>query len=474
MKKLSNNTVYMNIKPIALALIAAGILSACGGGGGGSSTNTGGISTPPPSDGGGSNPPPGGGTNPPPGGGSTPDTAMTMSCVDGTEYQCSGGTVIKTDNGVMLTRSGVQVFGISTSDVPLNAATQANRPPNVDSSVPSGFALPSFSPEPINGVAEVRIAKDAATKAVTRVGLLLDDYGLSWNGTAKRPQIVEAFLTTKGRVELDPTTKALVFKDLPTGAQFFDFNRQTKTGTQGNYANNTFTPDAEGISNNLKGTWRTADGTEDDYASVGRLHEDGDIDIPAAAVPATGTKGYRDFVNVGYEFVNLSSWTSQDTVYIADWLTVSRIEHNKERRGYVAFGNVTEPGAVPATGTATYTGKVYGLYGLASSTQIDPDPFEARATIEVNYETGAVQIRVEGTPAQVPAFTGTASRGAITVNGADTSAPNYFTGTVAASGFAGGLSGRYFGASAKEVGGTFQMQGPSGVTIIGGFIGRKP
>jgi len=462
MKKLSNNPVYTNIKPITLALVAAGILSACGGGGGGSSTNTGGVNTPPPGGGGG-------------GGGSGPDTALTMSCVDGAGYQCSGGTVIKTDNGVLLTRSGVQVFGISTSDIPLDTADPANPPAGVSSSVPSGFGLPSVSPTPVNGVAEVRIAKDATTKAVTRVGLLLDDYGLSWNGTAKRPQIVEAFLTTRGRVELDPTSKALVVKDLPPGTntQFYDFSRVTRTGTQGNYANNAYTPD-NGITNNLKGTWRTANGTEDDWASVGRLHEDGDIDVPVAAVPATGTKGYRDFVNVAYEFVNLSSWTSQDTVYIADWLTVPRLEHNKERRGFVAFGNVTDPGAVPTSGTAIYSGKVYGLYGLASASQVDPDPFEARATVEVNYATGAAQIRIEGTPAQIPAFTATAARGAITVNGANTNAPNYFTGAVTSGGFTGGLSGRYFGANAKEVGGTFQLQGPSGVTIIGGFIGRKP
>lgn len=493
---IDKKSIRLNIKPLALALIAAGVLSACGGGGGGDDnppTNN----SPGNTDGGSTNPPPtntGGGSNPPPstgGGGSTPspDTSLTMSCVDGTEYQCSGGTVIKTDNGVALTRSGVQVFGISVSDIALDTADPGVEHPGTTN--PTGFALPSTSTAPVSGVAEVRVKKDA-TNAVTNVGLLLDDFGLTWDGKVKRPLIVETFLTTQGRVELDPATKALVFKPLPTDPAFYDFTTKGANGTQANYANNAYFPLADGsvkcatgvtkcntdpIKNNLQGTWRTANGTGADWAEVGRLHEDGDKDAPN--VPFAGTKGYRGFTNLAYEFTNLAAWNSQDTVNIAGWLTQPKVEHNKERRGLVAFGNVTSPDAVPTSGTATYVGTVYGLYGLPGTTQDDPDPFTGDASVTVDYAAGTATITVRDAKtfgqATVPAtFTTAASRGAITVNGASTNAPNYFTGTIDASGAKGGVSGRYFGPAAKEIGGTFQLTTPAGETVIGGFIGRKP
>src|SRR3982074_3096013 len=68
--------------------------------------------------GGGSNPTPGPSPAPGPGPGPVPDsTSMTMSCVDGPAYQCSGGNIIKSENGVALTSSGVQAYGKSTSDM---------------------------------------------------------------------------------------------------------------------------------------------------------------------------------------------------------------------------------------------------------------------------------------------------------------------------------------------------------------------
>ena len=492
-------SLHLNIKPIVIALFAAGVLSACGGGGGGgggTAVDPGQNGNPPPGNGTGNGGDPGSGGDP---GGGTPDpnTTMTMSCVDGAEYQCSGGTVLqKEPHGVILTRSGVQVFGISTGDIGDTPSTPAN---------PTGFALPSASSEPINGVAEVRVAKpEAGSNNITRVGLLLDDFGITWDGKGKRPQTIESFLTSQGRVELDSSGK-LVLKDLPLSSDtnFYDFLTKGAAGaTQAHYANNTYFPrDASNpprcpqdipdcatrltqpIKFNLNGTWNT-NGIQPDWAEVGRYHEDGDVhagngmpDATGPGVPFPGSKGYRGFTNLSYEFTNLTAWNSQDTVLIADWTGTSQVEHNKERRGMVAFGNVTQPNAMPTTGTATYTGWVYGLYGLASTTQDDPDTFVGQASVEVNYETGAVKLTILDTKtfnaAETPvpaAFTADAAKGVI----ASTSTPNYFTGTVNSNGLVGGVSGRYFGPAAKEIGGTFQLTGPSNATIIGGFMGRKP
>lgn len=476
LSEVKMKSLHLNIKPIVIALFAAGVLSACGGGGGGGGgTAVDPGQTPPTNNPPGGNPPPGNNPDPDPGTGGSPDTAMTMSCVDGAQFDCSGGTVLKTDNGVMLTRSGVQVFGLSASDLsgtPADPTTLSN---------PRGFVLPSAAPD-INGFAEIRIAKDDAN-AITQVGLLLNDFGLSWDGTTTRPPIIETFAASRSRAELDSANK-LVVATLPLGTETSFFDRTT----QRNYANNTYRADpAQRIDNNPLGAgaggWSTPGGIQWNWAATSRVHEDGDVDAPTS--DAAGTKGYRGFTNLSYEFANISAWNSQDTVNIADWNAQPRIEHNKERRGIVAFGDVTSPDAVPTSGTATYTGKIYGVYGLAALTQDDPDTFEGRATVTVDYATGTATIAVtdtlryeqrNGDVVEVPvnaAFDATASRGSVSVNGADKSAPNYFTGTVTG-GFTGGVSGRYFGPNAKEVGGTFHLTGAGGVNIIGGFLGRKP
>lgn len=454
----------LNIKPLILALFAAGVLTACGGGGGGDpvvDSGGGGGSGGGGTGGGGTG---GGGT----GGGGTQAPSLTMSCPDGTapEHQCSGDTVLQTDNGVMLTRSGVQVFGISLSDLRTPAPTPSN---------PTGFGLPSASTTPVDGVAEVRLLKNPADNAVSRVGLLLNGFGLSWDATNPRPPIIETFQTAQARTRLDADRK-LVIEALPTDPAFYNFVPGGGPEIQLHYANNTYfagTP----INNNPTSDWRTG-GTRGNWAEVGRNHEDGDIAAPTP--PSPGTKGYRGFTNIAYEFANLSAWNSQDTVLIGDWNPAPQNEHNKERRGLVAFGDVTPPDAVPTTGTATYTGTVYGLLGLGES-QDDPEPFVGRATVTVDYAAGTATIAIDDTETNaepalpVPAeFSATASRGTLTTNGTSTNTPNYFTGAVSGTGVTGGVSGRYFGPDAKEVGGTFQLDGPDGSAILGGFIARKP
>lgn len=475
----------LKIKPIVIALFAAGVLSACGGGGGGDPV-VGGAQTPPPS-GGAQNPPPGDGTqNPPPGGGTQAPT-LTMSCADvapeGQQVQCSGGTVLTTDNGVLLTRSGVQVFGISTSDLPLDTAVQGT-PHGIDTSNPRGFALPSATTTPLDkAVAEVRLTKSPATNDVSRVGLLLSGFGLFWDGTNERPPIIETFATTRSRAELD-AAGAITTVTLPPGTDTTFFNRATPL----NYANNTYfplIPTAEkpaGIGNNplggVDGGWRTG-GTRGDFADTGRIHEDGDLDAPTALAGTAGSKGFRGFTNIAYQYANVAAWASQDTVNLAEWQLQpkNKVEHNKERRGVVAFGDVTSPTAMPTEGNVTYTGTVYGMRGRPAAVQDDPEPFVGDATVTVNYADGTATVAIANTvtfdalSAPVDAaFTATAARGAV----ASTNAPNYFTGAVSATGLAGGVSGRYFGPDAKEVGGTFQLAGPGETVYIGGFVARKP
>jgi len=145
MKKLLNNAVYTNMKPIALALIAAGVLSACGGGGGGGGS---------PAAPGGSTPTNPGSPNapgtPPASGSATIPAAVSgstvMACPGGATVQCSGSSILRVDNDVALTSSGVQVYGTSTNDI--------DRPANWSKTTASGFALPAAGTAP--GTAELR------------------------------------------------------------------------------------------------------------------------------------------------------------------------------------------------------------------------------------------------------------------------------------------------------------------------------
>src|SRR3982074_599136 len=101
------NTNFRTQKPMTnhphrkfVSLLFVALMAGCGGGGSGTPTPT--ILTPTPT------------PTPTP----VPNSAlMTMSCVDGPAYQCSGGNIIKSDNGVALTSSGVQAYGKSTSDL---------------------------------------------------------------------------------------------------------------------------------------------------------------------------------------------------------------------------------------------------------------------------------------------------------------------------------------------------------------------
>ena len=116
-------------KPLGTALITALLLAACGGSGPQLEPKISSATpsvTPPvtPAD------PSGTGAAPTP-----------MSCIDGPSYQCSGDSSIRTDNGVLLTSSGVQAYGKSTNDL-------AN--PIVDKGTASGLTLAS------GGIAEIR------------------------------------------------------------------------------------------------------------------------------------------------------------------------------------------------------------------------------------------------------------------------------------------------------------------------------
>lgn len=418
----------------------------------------------------------------------------TAAACPGSGTECTGATILRTDQGIGVTDFGVQAYGISTNDLltPNPAPQQA-------------YGLRPAT----GGQADLRVSK-AADGRLASVTLLLSNLGLSWDGKTERPQIIETFETRQGRVQLDANGLA-VLQPLPaaTDLSFFDFGRRGTNGTQANYANNVYFPRAEAVrcpsnhpgcpsveTQGLRaqlGDWRSG-GSTPDSAQVTRLHEDGatqagyGVDangqlvlLPWAdgiGVPYPGFKGYRDFLHWSYAHVNLGAWITQDTVGIIEW--GGNDEHNKMRRGLMAFGQVTPATQIPTSGVARYRGRIYGWFSYLQAEDSHPLFGEVEATVDFDNRT--VVLTFSGTridegqmdplPLALTAST-TLSSGQLA---------NYFFGSASNTTLSGGIGGRFFGpvsaggsgTGPAEMGGNFQLQSANqGPVSIGGFLLRK-
>lgn len=418
--------------------------------------------------------------------------AMTMSCADGAGTQCSGNTILRTDNGVALTRSSVQVHGRSTSDMaPVN--------PNVSNA--TGLALAS------GGTAELRIRKDGSARPST-VAFLLSNMSILWDGVNNRPLLIETFNPTAGRVWLD-ANGVLTFGSLPPSSDLTYYNYATlgpAGANKANYANNRYFPrtapprcspggwcatvETNGPSV-YDGGWRGG-GTDPDRLLAIRYHEDGDVHagdaLPGATppwlaggtgfgVPMPGSKGYRSIDHWSYQYANLASWFTQDTINIFEW--GGNNEHNKNRRGLVAYGDTTTPASVPTSGSATYSGIVRGRY--APNAVDDPVPFSGTVTVTVNFASRSVTVTIQNTVREDTGASVPVAMTATTTLGTGDNA-NYMTGSASNATLSGGVGARLFGPIASggsgtgpaEIGGAFQLTTTgTGAAVVGGFIGRK-
>ncbi|NEX64085.1 HupA family protein [Noviherbaspirillum galbum] len=342
--------------------------------------------------------------------------------------------------------------------------------------------------------------------------MVLSNLGISWDGKAERPVIIEAFKPTLGRTAL-AASGAIALGALPDSSDlsFYDYATKGTSATQANYANNRYFPRATpsrcpagtatcpstetaGLAVLSRGDWRTG-GTTPDLTESERLHEDGDVhagnsssggplpDATGAGIPYPGAKGYRTLNNWTLQYANLGAWFTQDTVEIVEWTTPAPgNEHNQNRRGMVAFGDVTNPAAVPSAGTAVYSGTLHGWYGTNPANE--PALIRADVTVTVNFATREVAVDVanslleDSAGTTVPlAFKATVGAGA-----AGSNVANYMTGPVTVGALKGGLGGRFFGpvvqggsgAGPAEIGFTFTVtDAASGASVLAGFVGRK-
>ena len=419
--------------------------------------------------------------------------SSAMSC-PGTGMQCSGDAILRTDNGIGMTASGVQTYASSTNDL---------EPDN-----PAPGSAWGLQPA-IGGLADVRVNRDA-NGLTTGVTLLLSKLGISWDGKTERPLIIETFEKRQGRIQLDSRGIA-TFNPLPppSDLNFYDYARKGALATQANYANNSYFPRSEPVRcpaskpdcpaietdgiHASAGDWRTG-GVTPDNVWGSRLHEDGatqaglGLDANGQLVPLPGAegvgvaypgfKGFRDYHQWNYAHANLASWITQDTVNINEWSNGS--EHNKMRRGFIAFGAVTAPSLIPVAGTVRYGGNLYGWFSYQKTEDSYPITGQVEATVDFAARTLTLNFtgtRIdEGTLDTVPVSL-TAST---TINTAQLA--NYANGGASNGVLAGGVSARFFGPVAAgssgtgpaELAGVFRLFSEgTGPVAIGGFLLKR-
>jgi hypothetical protein len=446
----------------AAAALLAGILAGCGGGSGdGGDVLAGGDTS-------------SGSGNPIP----------ASSCPAGVAA-CSGSGEISRTGMIKLTASGVQTLMTSTNDL---LATPRAR--GADATIVYGLAPTA------TGLAEIRVAR-ADGGPVTGLNLLLSELGISWDGRSERPPVIETFGLSRSRV----TTAAqglATLAPLPAASDTAFWNNSTTTfaGTQSNYANNIYfarqpstghcaAGDADCVTaagNGLRltrGDWSSG-GLRPDEIIASRLHEDGATLAPDQ-IPFAGFKGYRDIWAWSYRYAHLGGWVSKDTVDIVEWGGTD--EHNKARRGVLAFGDVTPVTALPTTGTARYVGYARGWY--SPDGRIDPYPIAADVEILVDFAARSASfrlLRLRVDEAQNPSPQLAAS----SENTLPFASPaNYLVGTVAHGDASGHAGARFFGpvtnGAPAEMAGSFSVRGTpgSGSPIVdavfgaGGFIAKQ-
>ena len=387
---------------------------------------------------------------------------------------CSGSVIGHPVGALRLTSNGVQTIAVSTSDL----ATS-----NSDATEAVGLQPGT------DGLADIRVLRDADAN-VRAVDLLLSDLKLFWDGKRERPGIIENFGITRGRVQLGTEGMSTLTALPAAGDSFWDNHPENFTGTQAHYANNHYfeqvAPSCADSSaaciaaadNGLtltRGDWKNG-GLRPNQVSAIRLHEDGAAQAPAH-LPYPGFKGYRSLWNWNYDYAQVAGWITKDTINIQEWGGSG--EHNKERRGVIAFGQLTDARSIPASGIVSYQGYARGWYSPDGLTEVFPIAADVSVTVDFSQRQATLQLLAlridEWLPPEVdPAVKLAAASANLLSFG---SPINSAIGAIDHGGVAGHAGLRFYGPATQgaplEIAGSFALKGVSGISAIGGFIARR-
>ncbi len=144
------------------------------------------------------------------------------------------------------------------------------------------------------------------------------------------------------------------------------------------------------------------------------------------------------------------------------------------RAGAASVGVVTPGAAVPAMGTATFTGAAQGYFFESSSGT--PYITRANVTADVNFGARSIAFNTSGTVALNTNAGGGSASPTLNMGGTLTYDPgsNQFAGTLTSgNGLSGSSTGRFYGPNAEELGGVYSLSGAAG-SMVGGYGGRRP
>lgn len=140
--------------------------------------------------------------------------------------------------------------------------------------------------------------------------------------------------------------------------------------------------------------------------------------------------------------------------------------------GAISAGAPTAGASIPTSGTATFSG---GAIGLAVDNAGTTSSVSANGTVNVNFGSRAITLSTTSSYKTNMITGAVAAAPDLNLSGSMTYAPasNAFNGTVTTAGGAyGSTSGRFYGPSAQEVGGTFATTG-AGLQTYAGAYGAK-
>lgn len=140
--------------------------------------------------------------------------------------------------------------------------------------------------------------------------------------------------------------------------------------------------------------------------------------------------------------------------------------------GAMSIGAQTSGGAIPTSGTATYSGHTGGRYVNGTG---DYWFTSSAMTAAANFGTRSVTFATTGTQI-TPDLINVSNNTNLNMSGTLTyaAATNQITGSVTTTGgLTGSVNGRFYGPSAQEIGGTFSVTGAGLQGYAGAFGGKR-
>ena len=136
--------------------------------------------------------------------------------------------------------------------------------------------------------------------------------------------------------------------------------------------------------------------------------------------------------------------------------------------GNLSVGAQTSGSAVPSSGTATYSGITGGRYVDGTGS---PFYTSSLMSASANFSSRSLSFSTSGTEVTADLVT-SSSAAALNMTGSlsYSAGSNQFSGSVSTtSGLSGTATGRFYGPSAQEIGGSFLVNGAGGEGYAGGF-----